>query len=110
MYFSHLIGQKFDYELDANNRGVFELTKWRISLMQWLVPTQFRGDKWLRIADIVWKPGKFSFLYFNGRNKFIAINDTILSADSVVQKEYELSIYPDTNNESFGWDPRNKRV
>lgn len=106
-YYSHLVGLKFNYDYDRKTHGVFELDQWRVSLMQWLVPVPFRGERWLRIADIVWKPGKFSFLYFNGRNKFIAINDNLLSHNSIVKKEYEIQLGNQLNGtDKFGWDAK----
>jgi hypothetical protein len=80
-----LVGRKFEFQ-----DGAFEVILWRVKLLKWLHPTTFRGDNWYRIADIVWKPGKFSFLYFNGKDRLIAVNDTLLSYESVVEKEYKV--------------------
>lgn len=82
------IGRAFPYERDEETCA-FVIDQWRVALMQWLVPISFRGEHWLRVADIVWKPGVFSFLYFNGNNRFIAVDDVILHGNSVVRREYE---------------------
>lgn len=85
-----LIGRKFSYKVDEERDGFFEVIGWRVRLLKWLAPTPFKGEYWYRLSDIVWRPGKFSFLYFNGDKRLIAVNDTLLSYDSVVQKEYEV--------------------
>jgi hypothetical protein len=85
-----LIGRKFSYKIDEDRDGYFEIIGWRVRLLKWLKPVPFRGEYWYRIADIVWQPGKFSFLYFNGDKRLIAIDHTLLAHDSIVRKEYEV--------------------
>lgn len=84
--YSDLIGLEFFVDVDGKVEKFVVERKWIETMLVHYDPIQFRGDLWRQISDVPLGQGCHVLLYYNGKERIIAVYD-ILCEESVVIKE-----------------------
>jgi hypothetical protein len=89
--FDKIRGKKFEFHLDLETRGTFEIKDEWIDMLKradageiYYEPKLYMNETWHNVADIPWGLGYHSLMYFNGSTRLIVVHDDLIDQSNII--------------------------